>query len=197
MVEDLNLVAKDAGATNVNEHNELIHNSCFYLSLAASYLGGIGALVADEDDGTGDTDDSADRALIGETALQLKRNIEAAVVKAHPEWAAQGMVGEEVQAFSDFLVYTLDSQTLLSDWAVVVFDTTSGFCDVYKGQKYAETSAKDEEWAQSNTITLRYIPGHYQPLVGIDKNSERPALEQILQALDKGGVFYVVTDGAA
>lgn len=203
VLETVNLVAKDAGATNVNERDELIHNSCFYLSLAASYLGGIGALGSDDGDEQevtidgGIEEESADRALIGETALQLKRIIEAAVVKAHPEWAAQGMVGEEVQAFSDFLVYTLDSSTLLSDWAVVVFDTTSGFCDVYKGQQYAETAAQNPDWARSNTITLRYIPGHYQPLVNSDKNAQRPTLEEILQTLDKAGVFYVVTDGAA
>jgi hypothetical protein len=210
VLQELNLTHKDAGATNVNENDELIHNSCFYLSLAASYLGGIGALVAEDYVGDNDMDDdSADRALIGETALQLKRIIEAAVVKAHPEWAAQGMVGEEVQAFSDFLVYTLDSSTLLSDWAVVVFDTTSGFCDVYKGQHYMETlsssssgaeiaTAEEEEgWGQSNTLTLRYIPGHYQPLIRVNKSVPRPALKQVLEACDRAGVFYVVTDGAA
>jgi hypothetical protein len=210
VLQELNLTHKDAGATNVNENDELIHNSCFYLSLAASYLGGIGALVAEDYIGDNNSDiddneeDSADRALIGETALQLKRIIEAAVVKAHPEWAAQGMVGEEVQAFSDFLVYTLDSSTLLSDWAVVVFDTTSGFCDVYKGQHYMETSsgaematAEEEEWGRSNTLTLRYIPGHYQPLVRGNKSVPRPALKRVLEACDRAGVFYVVTDGAA
>jgi hypothetical protein len=49
--------------------------------------------------------------------------IEAAVVKAHPEWCLQGKVGEEIEAFSDFLVYTLDSPTLLSDWAIVVISS--------------------------------------------------------------------------
>jgi DnaJ-domain-containing protein 1 len=201
VLETLGLTAKDAGATNRNEKDELIHNSCFYLSLAASYLRGIGALMTDDTDDPNHTwntsDDDADQALIGETALQLKRSIEAAVVKCHPEWAAQGKVGEEVQAFSDFLVYTLDSPTLLSDWVVVVFDTTSGFCDVYKGQQYAKMACRDELWAQSNTLTLRYTPGHYQPLVGSDSNAPRPSLEQILKALDDAGVYYVVTDGAA
>jgi hypothetical protein len=196
----LGLTAKDAGATNRNERDELIRNSCFYLSLAASYLRGIGALMTDDDNDNNmdmSDDDADDRALIGETALQLKRSIEAAVVKCHPEWCLQGKVGEEVQAFSDFLVYTLDSPTLLSDWAVVVFDTTSGFCDVYKGQQYAKVSVSDELWAQSNTLTLRYTPGHYQPLINSDSNARRPSLEQILKALDEAGVFYVVTDGAA
>ena len=184
----LGLAFRDAGANNRNERNEIIHNSCFYLSLATSYLWGIGALSLNKETDGGDDDD--DELLVGETALQLKRTIEAAVVKAHPEWAVQGKVGEEVQAFSDFLVYTLDSQTLLSDWAVVIFDATSGFCDIYKGRHYEYHSAM-----QSNTITLRYIPGHYQPLIPSASFARRPSLNDILTALDDLGVFYVVTDG--
>lgn len=196
VLEMLGLHAKDAGASNINERNERISNSCFYLSLAASYLHGIGALSSDESLETNkalldEHDRSADQALIGETALDLKRTIEAAVVNAHPEWAEQGKVGEEVQAFSDFLVYILDSVTILSDWAVVVFDTASGFVDIYKGKNYSE---QDYGWAQSNTITLRFVPGHYQPLLPRDE-CERPDLGSLLQALDSSGLFYVVTDG--
>ena len=190
VLEHLGLVAQDAGWTNRNEKDELIRNSCFYLSLATSYLHGIGALILDDTDG----------ALIGETALQLKRVIEAAVVKAHPEWASQGMVGEEVQAFSDFLTYSL-AHALLSDWAVVVFDSSSGFCDIYKGCHYTKLADTNDAWARSNTITLLYTPGHYQPLISIPTNSssvgiQRPTLEEILSGLDTEGVFYVVTDGS-
>ena len=137
----------------------------------------------------------ADDAMTGETALQLKRLIEAAVVKAHPEWAARGLVGEEVQAFSDFLVYTLDSSTLLADWAVCVFDTTSGFVDVYKGKGYKSIADTDRNWASTNTITLRYVPGHYQPLIPFEGGT-RPTLGDVLACLDHMGVFYVVTDGS-
>jgi hypothetical protein len=182
-LKELGLVPKDAGASNYNEKKELIRNSCFYLSLAASYLDGIGAL----------SDDAAtDVALIGETALDLKRTVEAAVVRAHPEWAASGKVGEEVQAFSDFLVYVLDSPTILSDWSVCVFDDSSGFCEVYRGTHYPES---DQDWARANTLTIRYVPGHYQPLLPCGKL--RPTLDDLLQTLDKVGVLYVVTDGTA
>jgi hypothetical protein len=195
-LELLGLRFRDAGSTNRNEQNELIRNSCFYLSLAASYLWGIGAMSFSDSDVEDGEDEEDESLLVGETALQLKRTIEAAVVKAHPEWAAQCKVGEEVQAFSDFLVYSLDSPTLLSDWAVVVFDACSGVCDVYKGQQYSQAAASSSSaWAQSNTITLRYIPGHYQPLIPSHKNARRPTLENILRALDDVGVFYVVTDG--
>ncbi len=192
----LGLTFRDAGANNRNERNEIIHNSCFYLSLATSYLWGIEALSFHNVDNnhigwTSPNEREEDELLVGETALQLKRTIEAAVVKAHPEWVLQGKVGEEVQAFSDFLVYTLDSQTLLSDWAVVVFDATSGFCDIYKGRNYEN----QELSMQSNTITLRYIPGHYQPLVPLNSFARRPSLDDITTTLDDLGVFYVVTDG--
>lgn len=194
VLEQLGLIAKDAGATNRNERDELIYNSCFYLSLASSYLRGITALVDDA---------ATDDALIGQTALQLKRVIEAAVVKAHPEWAAQGMVGEEIQAFSDFLTYSLDDRaSLLSDWAVVIFDSVSGFCDVYKGCNYSKLAAQatanqSATWARSNTITLLYTPGHYQPLLLVDQEArKRPTLEEILKILDAEDVFYVVTDGS-
>jgi len=215
----LELRPKEAGASNRNERHERIRNSCFYLSLAVSYLNGIGALMCPpfetatttkgrSMDGALSRDDeqdmlrATDDALISHTALQLKRTIEAAVIKAHPEWARAGLVGEEVQAFSDFLVYTLESDTILRDWAVAIFDETSGFVDVYKGRDYGggdnnnnNNSTEEDDWARrSNTLTLRYVPGHYQPLLPL---MTRPSLDEILITLDKEGVFYVVTDGSA
>ena len=166
MSELLYLEARNAGSINVNEKQQTIHNSCFYLSLAASYLSGIGALDTDvdptlmaytnESQGIASAFGEEERYLIGETALQLKRLIEAAVVSAHPEWAASGMVGEEVQGFSDFLVYLLDSPaTRISHWSIVVFDATSGVCDVFKGKYYDE---EDDQQQRCNCITLQYIP---------------------------------------
>eukprot|EP00535_Pseudo-nitzschia_heimii_P009823 CAMPEP_0197174288 /NCGR_PEP_ID=MMETSP1423-20130617/874_1 /TAXON_ID=476441 /ORGANISM="Pseudo-nitzschia heimii, Strain UNC1101" /LENGTH=469 /DNA_ID=CAMNT_0042623199 /DNA_START=262 /DNA_END=1671 /DNA_ORIENTATION=+ len=189
----LGLTFRDAGAINRNERNEIIHNSCFYLSLATSYLWGIGAFSFRDNEGwrKGANEKEEDELLVGETALLLKRTIEAAVVKAHPEWVLQGKIGEEVQAFSDFLVYTLDSHTLLSDWAIAVFDTTSGFCDIFKGRNFENQKAL----MQSNTITLRYVPGHYQALVPSSSLARRPTLNEITTTLDDLELFYVVTDG--
>lgn len=123
----LNLVPIEGGATNINEKNKTINNSCFYLSLAASYLSGAGAFETDptavyylnavgKNNGNKSSDASvssnrtldmaiaslpkAEKTLTMSLALQLKRAIEAAVVLVHPHWASDGMVGEEVQAFS-------------------------------------------------------------------------------------------------
>lgn len=197
----LGLCRKEAGSQTYNENRDLIRNSCFYLSLAASYLSGIGALTVWDKIGedVGHPDTAGDEALIKDTALQLKRLIEASVLSAHPEWAAQGKVGEEVQAFSDFLVYTLDSQTIVGDWAIVVFDTSSGFVDVYRGQSYKDEQedTADELFAASNTLTLQFTPGHYQPLVMAGADSMRPSLKKIVSVLDLCSVVYVLTDGAA
>ena len=86
VMDNLGLVAQDAGSTNVNEEDTVIHNSCFYLSLATSYLSGVGAFeYAESAHHIFSQEDNV--YLIRETALQFKRVIEAAVVSAHPEWA--------------------------------------------------------------------------------------------------------------
>jgi DnaJ domain len=207
-LELLGLTFRDAGATNRNERDEIITNSCFYLSLAVSSLWGIGVLDhenSDFDRRVGSvSDDVLDavmaeseaeglEVIIGDQALSLKRGIEASVVKKHPEWAAQGKVGEEVQAFSDFLVYVLD--TLMAEMAVVVFDNTSGFCEIYKGKDYDRLSATNPHQAQANTLTLRYIPGHYQPLIPSRRDARRPLLEDVVSAMDNYGVLYAICDG--
>ena len=48
-------------------------------------------------------------SLLHETALHLKRVIEAAVLRAHPEWAGS-RVGEDVQAVCHFLLSTPSPQ---------------------------------------------------------------------------------------
>ena len=202
-LERLGLRFKEAGSRIHNEKNELICNACFYISLASSYLCGIGALSvwgSDDIENNRDNDllKEADNELIMSSALELKRTIEAAVLSSHPEWAARGIVGEEVQAFSDFLVYALESKTIVSDWAIVVFDKCSGFVDVYRGKNYQdETDSQNNSLQTSNTLTIQYIPGHYQPLVAASYDSSRPSLKQILSCLNEAGVLYIVTDGSA
>ena len=131
---------------------------------------------------------------------------------------------------------------------IAVFDEASGFVDVYRGRHYGKIypptkkrilssnsngSAARVRWSykdcnetirRGNTLTLRYIPGHYQPLLpelmtnkikydkqassslemsttasrgGDQIRSNRPTLEDILSTLDKWKVLHVVTDGRA
>ncbi len=76
-IDSLDLEAREVGATNINEQGTLIYNQCFYLSLARAYLS------ADDNGG------EPARELLEETALHLKRVIEAAVLRVHPEWAGR------------------------------------------------------------------------------------------------------------
>ncbi len=245
-LSEMNLVAIEAGAVNVNEQNQSIQNNCFYLSLAASYLSGMGAFDEDPTLRVNTTNkmetvalENRPKHITMNLALQLKRAIESAVLLVHPEWAESGMVGEEVQAFSDFLVYALDSNSVLGHWAIAVFDEASGFVDVYRGRHYGkiypptkhtlrprrvrnnDPGTKKVTWTYKdcndaakcgNTMTLRYVDNHYQPLLPeltkmesegrreVDCRgglSERPTLEDIVATLDKWNVLYVVTDGRA
>ena len=138
-IDSLDLEAREVGATNINEQGTLMYNQCFYLSLARAYLS------ADDNGG------EPARELLEETALHLKRVIEAAVLRVHPEWAGRQVsfasvvglfclcsrylltpketgrqVGEHLQAFSDFLFYVMHCNALMSELAVAVMDATSG-----------------------------------------------------------------------
>ena len=60
----------------------------------------------------------------------------------------------------------------------------------------------DEFTKRAHTLTLRYIPGHYQPLLPEltkmkNRPETRPTLEDILSTLEKWKVLHVVTDGRA
>jgi len=129
------------GSTNRNESGTIMYNQCFYLSLARAFL---------REDGHGG---EPQRNVVQETALHFKRVIETAVLRAHPEWA-ETQVGEDLQAFSDFLFYILSgSNAMLSELAVAVFDSTSGGVEVYRGAHYPGVHGRDSHF-------LGYEPTH-------------------------------------
>ncbi|CAE7263759.1 SEC63, partial [Symbiodinium microadriaticum] len=166
----LGLEVCDLGAINRNERGEDIYNQCFYLALARSYLG-------------------CDSDVLKETALMFKRNIEAAVLAAHPEWGGS-RVGEDVQAFSDFLFYVLGSHALLAELSVAVFDASSGGVELYIGRHYPGPERLEEQ--RSNLLTLRYCPGHYEALVP-KASYRRPLLAELQEILEKHGVALAET----
>ena len=192
-ITELGLVTRDVGATNKNERGELMYNQCFYLSLSRAFL---------RDDGHGG---EPARTVIADTALHFKRVVEAAVLRAHPEWA-DTQVGEDLQAFSDFLFYVLNgSNALLSELAIAVFDTTSGGVELYRGVHHPDPSAGvgagAQEQQRANLLCIKYIDeggGHYQALVTSPEAGGQggPTLAEMLQCLDLLGVRYVITDGS-
>lgn len=83
----------------------------------------------------------------------------------------------------------LDSPTIISELAVAIFDSESGFVEVFRGSKYVENKTEAEQ--RANLLTVRYSPGHYKPLVA----KQRPSLSELCAELDSHGVLYVITDG--
>lgn len=177
-LEALSLEVCDVGTTNRNERGEIMRNQCFYLSLARSYL----------------RDRELAKPELESTALHFKRVVEAAVLSTHPDWGGE-RVGEDVQAFSDFLLFVLGSNALLSELAVAIFDSASGGVEVYKGEQYPSKPGTVAE-QRANLLFLNYVPGHYQALLPSKKAGQRvgPTLEEMQRCLDECGVLYVVTN---
>eukprot|EP00747_Dinoflagellata_sp_TGD_P208243 gnl/TRDRNA2_/TRDRNA2_81757_c0_seq2.p1 gnl/TRDRNA2_/TRDRNA2_81757_c0~~gnl/TRDRNA2_/TRDRNA2_81757_c0_seq2.p1 ORF type:complete len:369 (+),score=77.70 gnl/TRDRNA2_/TRDRNA2_81757_c0_seq2:354-1460(+) len=180
-LQALGLIAQDMGAINRNEKGELMYNQCFYLSLARSYLGG--------------GRDAKDKEALQDTALLLKRVIEAAVLEAHPDWGGN-RVGEDIQAFSDFLFFVLGSNALLSEVSVAIFDSVTGGVEIYTGRSFPGPDREAEQ--RSNLLTVQYMPGHYQALVPAKPSKgqapRRPTLLELQKSLDAHGVLYLTTN---
>lgn len=170
----LGLEKCEAGSITRNEKGHQMHNQCFYLSLARSYL-----------------DDGHTRQELEETALLLKRVTESAVLSAHPDWA-ENRVGDNVQAFADFLFFVLGSHPLLSEMCVAVFDAVSGGVEIYQGRGFPGPEREEEQ--RANLLTVLYVPGHYQALVPRRRENKcRPSLAELTQQLDKFKVQFVTT----
>ena len=116
-----------------------------------------------------------------------------------------------VAAFSDFLFYVLNgSNALLSELAIVIFDSTSGGVEIYRGLHYPDPHAPPEpragagvaagggtrtdEQMRANLLCLKYIPGHYQALVPSAKAKGGPTLKELMDGLDRKDVRYIITD---
>merc|ERR1712060_114703 len=97
---------------------------------------------------------------------------------AHPDWSNN--IGEDVQAFSDFLFYVMGSNALLSELTISVFDSISGCVEVWKGKYYPADSRDAEQ--RSNLVAIHFVPGHYQALV---RTTQGPTLSEMLKCLDK------------
>ncbi|KAF4658554.1 hypothetical protein FOL47_007915 [Perkinsus chesapeaki] len=156
-----------------------MYNQCFYLSLAASWLATIS-------EGFIDLQESAD--LIKETALSLKRFIEGRVLESHPQWSETGQVGENIQAFSDFLPYAMcrrrkaGTRGPMDDLCIFVISEV-GQADLYIGRKFSDK--------KSDVILVYHTPGHYQCI--LQSNGLPMKRNNVKNALEKWGVIVVET----
>ncbi|KAF4717251.1 hypothetical protein FOZ63_001829, partial [Perkinsus olseni] len=174
----LNVQVVDMGSRNTSEDGDEMYNQCFYLSLAASWLATIS-------EGFIDLKESADS--IKETALSLKRFIEGRVIEAHPGWVSTGQVGENIQAFSDFLPYAMcrtgSSRVRPMDDLCVVIVSEVGQADFYIGRQFSDS--------QSDVILIYHSPGHYQCVLQSDGLPLRR--RAVRKALERCGVVVVET----
>ena len=100
--------------------------------------------------------------MVQEVALCMKRIIETCALAAHPEWAGD-VVGENEQAFSDFLVYALGVHPFLSDFSVAIYNTAQNNFQIFRGRKFLESRAgATEAQRHHQLLTILHLPGHFQ-----------------------------------
>ena len=98
--------------TNVGPGGDRQQNQCLYLSLAAATR--------------------APGASLQPTAHALRSAIEAAVRRGRPGWENADLLGQEVGAFADFLIWGAPHARLLRGRAIAVYDAQNGTCEIIR-----------------------------------------------------------------
>lgn len=168
----LGLRRLDVGSTNLSESGNILANQCLYLAVARSWLAapGCGLLVRD-------------------SALQLKREIEAAVLAVRGE-AAERDLGEEAEAYADFLACALIGEgpaagSAVTDLAIVVF-VSSGGMEAYEGKGYGRLP-RDQQTA--NLAMVWHRPGHFEAVVAAGGEGKLDlTLSELLQYAESVGI---------
>ena len=121
LLDFLGMKRLDVGSTNLSEGGSLLSNQCFYLAIARSWL-------ASADNGSG--------MLVRDSALQLKREIEACVFCARGD---AGELGDEAEAYTDYLSCVVQGQSpasasAITDLAIAIFASSLGGIEAYVGK---------------------------------------------------------------
>lgn len=165
----LGLQRMDVGSTNISEGGNILNNQCFYLAIARSWL-------ANAAKGGG--------LLVRDSALQLKREVETSVLQIRGE-AARQYVGDEKEAYTDYLACALRSGGSFADLAIVVFASLSGTIEVYEGGTYARLP---REQRVANLALIWHRRSHFEAVVANDGGKADMTLEDVLQHADGAGV---------
>ena len=102
----------------------------------------------------------------------MRNTIERAVRRARPHWATEDFLGEEVGAFSDFLIWGIPDTPALQDRAVAVFDSRTGTCEIF--------SPSPPALPRPPVIALWFSGAHYR---WIRWSPPGPSLPDLLTAL--------------
>ncbi|CAE7370953.1 Rsph1 [Symbiodinium natans] len=152
LLDFLGMKRLDVGSTNLSEGGSLLSNQCFYLAIARSWL-------ASADNGSG--------MLVRDSALQLKREIEACVFCARGD---AGELGDEAEAYTDYLSCVVQGQSpasasAITDLAIAIFASSLGGIEAYVGKGY---SSLPREQQVSNLALVWHRPGHFEAVVAIN-----------------------------
>ena len=142
-------------ATSLSAAGHVAYNQCFYLALAAS-------VAAPQEN----------RATL---AAELRDQIEGAVRAARPHWAEEDLIGEEVGAFADFLIWGIQAAPRLKGKAVAVYNEQLGTCEVFRSPHHTNR--------RSVAIAVWYAsprPGQLGHYTWLRYNSPETTLGQVL-----------------
>lgn len=151
VLNELGAELVECGATSAARNQPWQQNQCLYLSLAAALAG------APEE--------------LHDLAHELRITIEAAVRAARLNWAARDLLGEEIGAFADFLIWGLQATPRLKGRAVAVYDARTGTCEIFRNTARQDLNAA--------AIALWFSGAHYR---WVRWRDPAPTLPQLLNS---------------
>jgi len=168
----LGLERLDVGSTNMSEGGNILSNQCFYLAIARSWLADAA---------------SAGGMLVRDSALQLKREIEARVLRVRGS-SAENDIGEEREAYADYLVCAMQNEGsecqggAATDLAIAVFASLSGGLEAYEGSGYSKLP---REQRVANLSLIWHRAGHFEAIVAAGSGGKADlTLEELLNQAD-------------
>ena len=147
----------ECGATTISAEGNVAYNQCFYLALAASA--------------------TAPREHHAAVAAEIREQIEGAVRAARPQWEAEDVIGQEIGAFADFLIWGLQAAPRLRGRAVAIYHEQHGTCEVFRSPHHASR--------RSHVVALWYTgpgPGRMGHYTWVRLQPPNATLGQLLTA---------------
>ena len=121
----------ECGATSVSPAGHVAHNHCFYLAWT------VRVTAPHENHAT--------------VAAEIREQIEGAVRAARPQWEAEDVIGQEIGAFADFLIWGLQAAPRLRGRAVAVYHEQDGTCEIFRSPHHTSS--------RSHVVAIWYTSG--------------------------------------
>ena len=147
----------ECGATSVSAAGNVAYNQCFCLALAASV--------------------TAPHENHAAVAAELREQIEGAVRTARPQWKAADVIGQEIGALADFLIWGLQATPRLRGRAVAVYHEQDGTCEIFRSPHHTSR--------RSHIVAIWYTspgPGRLGHYTWLRYHPSETTLGQVLTA---------------